>query len=295
MTDLIIQVDPVLLSPNLLPGYLEELIVWDRSPVRAKALRLSYSESSGQRWVFGSGDHTQQERGMFQWKITGMANSRDGYIRVAVSKPFFGDLYPREAGVPERFPPLSTRIANSSKADLLLELGKGFDVTQRYARYPSDRDEIVLSQILAKGQLTDAEIQQVVVGRFDQVESFSAVNDRLGAFLLAAQKRGLLSQYLPALERLFLTARRQGGLQDVAAERMLGFMGRNGIEATSTALALVERNQFVRPSLMHLKAHGRSEEVLKRLAAARVGPEFTKDKEDAIDRIGSRLKSLGKP
>jgi len=295
MTDLIVQVDPVLLSPNLLPGYLEELIVWERSPVRAKSLRLSFSESSGQRWVFGNGDHAQQERGMFLWRITGMANSRDGYIRVAVSKPLFAHLYPREASLPERFPPLSTRIANFSKADLLLELGKGFDASQKYARYPYVRDEIVLSQILAKGQLTDAEIQQVVVGQFDQAAFFSAVNDRLLALLLAAQKRGLLSQYLPALERLFLTARPQGGLHWVAAERMFGFMGRNGIDASGTALALVERNQFVRPSLMHLKAHGRSEEVLKRLAAARVGPEFTKDKEDAIDRIGSRLKSLGKP
>jgi len=289
-TFFVLQIDPALLMSSEFVQYCENLLIWDKSPVKLTSLQLYYPPPTGaEQRVIGRGAHLEQEIGLFQWWLQGLLSHGEGYVAVGASKPFFE--HPREALVPERFPPLKDRLKSFPRNTLFDELGKGHDGLY-VTNYPSKRDTILLTELLSRGPLADVEVYQVIIGPFDRrdYQSGLIVNQRLLSFLRVAEERKELSSYTPALERLCIQTKRDGGLQEYAVGNLFGAMARNRIDFSRVALAFVERDQFTRFSLYYLKSYACGEKTAQALSALAVKPEFANYKQDALRQMRARCK-----
>src|SRR5260370_664031 len=161
----------------------------------------------GKERLIGLGDHIKTELGSHNMWFDAVTNEGTAYVGIGMSKFALRSEYPPEAFmVSERFPPLRVRLKNVPRQALFEEIGKGY-VAPRLLTYPGTRDAIVLAELLSRGPMSDAEVRETIVGGFDKgdVESANVVNSRVGAFLQAVEEDKNLSEYAPALERLFLT------------------------------------------------------------------------------------------
>ncbi len=294
---LLIEVSASVFEVNALIRYCEELLVWDEPPVNLKSLRLSFATSTGkQRWAFGEGDHATQERGSFQWHLAAMARSQSGFIGITASKPLFRGLYPPDSLVPERFPPLKERIKVLARAELFSELENGLKRTGNAVGYPNpERDRVIIEELLSRGPVSAADVRRIVIGPFAKRDYRSAVaiNSRLLSFLDAAEHRGELGSAVPALEVLCLESGEYSGLPEIAVQNVFARMNRNQLDFSQTAVRLLERDQFVSPSLYYLEWHAHDETTLKELSKVAVKPEWESRKRQAVERISERLRVSG--
>lgn len=279
-----------------LVAYLDELLVWDQHPTKLSALELYYHPLSGlERQVSGRGKYPPQEAGMFNWWLEGLSKEGRAYVAVGTTKAFFGKTYPIEALVSERFPPLRDRLRAVSRTTLFDELGKGYK-SPLIRSYPAARDQIVLDELLARGQLSDLELQQVVFGKFERDrKEWQVVNSRLLNFLNAARQRANLSSYADALMRLCLAATENSSLNETTVLGMFGVLARNRVDASPVAFSLVERDQFAKSGLYYLGNHAQGEAAMQRLSSTNVRPQLHRTKEDALQQMRKRLARASQP
>lgn len=289
-TAYVLQIDPAILNSGGFAQYCENLLVWDKRPIKLGSLQLYYPapDASGQR-VFGRGVHEQQELGLLSWGFEALSTQGVAYVAVVASKPFFRGSFPREAVIPERFPPLKLRLAGVPRNTLLDELGKGYRAPA-LVTYPSDRDQVLLAELLSRGPLTDQEIYQIILGPFDHAESGLVVNQRVISFLDALQERNEVPLYAAALERFCYSARTDGGLQVYAIGNLLGAMAHNHIDFSNAALTFVARDQATRISLSYLERFACGAKAVQALSGITVKPEFEKDKQYALVQMRARCK-----
>ena len=289
-TNFIFQTDPAVLGSSTLPGFLENLLIWDEYPVKLTAVQLNYAESSassGQQ-VVGAGTHLQQERGIFGWRLVGVSVGGDAYLSISMTKPFFRSEYPADALVPERFPPLRDRLKALPRTALFGELGKGY--VPRRGNYPAGRDRIVVNELFSRGPVSDIEVSRIVMGDFELNRSeWEVVNSRMHSFLEVVQQRGELSAYSPGLERLCMTAKPGGAFSDTVLSAVYGTMGRNKVDFSRVALALMNRDEFVKSSLWHLSWYAQTEEVFQSLSRSALEPEYEPMKQAALKQIRARI------
>jgi hypothetical protein len=289
----VLQINPTLLaSSGAFVQYCENLIVWDTYPVKLTSLQLYFSAPAGsEQRVIGKGKHAEQELGLFKWWLEGISSQGEAYVVVGASKPFFGNKYAREALVPERFPPLKDRLKSLPRNTLFDEMGKGYRAG-RLVTYPSQRDKVLLAELLSRGPVGDPEVYQIVMGTFDPHDNQSGlvVNSRMHSFLSVLEERNELGLYAPALERLCVGAKRDSGLSIYSVGALFGAMAQNRIDFSRAALAFLERDQFAGSSLFYLKRNACDAKTIQALSEIAVRPELEKDKQDALRQMRAGCK-----
>jgi hypothetical protein len=278
------------LGATTLPGYLEDLIIWGQQPLNLTKLELYYwPQVSTALTISGKGEYVQQEIGTFGWWLEATSNEGKAHLLISVTKLVYARLHPPAVLVPERFPPLKDRLHGLRREALFDELGKGYD-PRRILTYPSARDKIVLSELLSRGPVADAEVHRIFMGDFKgEILDWRVIHSRVHSFLDAAEARMEIPSYAPALERLCMGAREREGLSEMTLHGLVGKLHLNGVDFSRAALSIVERNQFPRVGFAYLDRYAASEEVFQKLAAMAVPPERQKDKEHALKRMRERI------
>jgi hypothetical protein len=295
-TTFVTEVDPGVLRADELTRYCEGLFVWYKVPLILKSLALTYLNSqAGKEEVSGMGEYVETQRGNYYMHFTALAGEGRSYVRVSVSKPFMVPDCPAEAcEVPERFPPLRTRLAGVSREALFEEQGKGC-LAHCYLTYPVNRDAIILRELVSRGPLSDAEVRRVVTGNFDKGDYHSGeiVGYRLSAFLRALNDQNALEAYAPALEAVLLGAPVHSLAEDNLAAMVFSAMKKRGMDSSHAACAFLERGRYVGYSLFYLGHDAApSEEMLQKLESIAVDPRYESSKQGTISQIKDRLRSM---
>ncbi len=288
-TTFVLELAPSILQPDELTRYSEGLLRWDISLF--KSLKLVYFEPEGDvQWVGGLVEYPQTEQGSWNVWFAAIGRKDKAYVAISMSKSLFSDKYPTEAyEVRERFPPLRLRLAGASRQALFDEIGKDY-VGGSLTTYPTNRDWIVLSELLSRGPLSDGELRRVIVGSFDKgdYQSANVVNIRSIVFLQVAKTRKELAAYAPALEGLILGVKIHAAAAFVIAG-MFGTMEQQHVDFSHAALALVERGQFTHEGLRYLERNASDEETLQKLSGLTVRPEMEQEKNEVVRGIRDRL------
>ena len=293
-TTFVMEIDPTVLQPHAFVQYIEGLFQWDTF-IKLKSIKLTYlAPERGEQWVVATAiDHEK-------WQVAspsvgmgmiGESKGSEGYVGVILGKLIFPNAYPPDAvDVPERFPPLRQRLHTTPRPELFIELGKGYDPRMGFS-YPTNRDAIVMGELLSRGALSQAELRQVLVGPFDKGDYHSALllGERATAFFRAAEEHNQVGVYALAIANVFLDVPIHGA-GDYPVGRVFGAMERNRIDFSSGAFAFLEHARYVRPSLAYLGRFAHDKATLQRLSAINVAPEFKKEKERALRNIQGRLK-----
>jgi hypothetical protein len=297
-TTFIIETDTSLIEPKQLAKYCEDLFVWDNF-IELKSIVLTFSNAtSGPVIVRGHADHVHTSRGIYGLGFQALGLDAKGYIAVFMSKSLFSLFsYPAEAdGVPERFPPLSTRLAGRSDDALLRELGKGFDPQGSVLFYPRNRDAIVLTELLARGPVSDSEISEIILGGFGdgKFQHLEIIFTRFDALLQALEKTHQVAIYLTKLERVLCDAVAPVAGTSVAsriAGRFFAVTERNNVDATPAALEFVANGKCMGISFLYLQQHIQDRATLNKLVELRVAPEFQDLKDQTVKNVQWRLSS----
>lgn len=290
-TTFVMEMNPNILEPDIFTRYCEGLFLWGKF-IHLKTLKLAYLDPENDRkWVLGAGDYEPTSQGSYHMWFMATSSKSTAYVAVGMSKPIFSDKYPSEAyQVPERFPPLRLRLTSVPRQALFGELGKGFGA-RGIGVYPTNRDTIVVGELLSRGPLSEAEIREIVIGSFDKGDYQSAmlIIDRLSAFLQAVNRHHELATYASALERIFLTVPIHRNAQGAVIGHVFGSMERHQVNFSHAALSFLARDRFSSSSLRYLENNVRDAQTLQRLAEIGVKPELEEAKRAALKKIEGRL------
>jgi len=288
----IMEVDPVVLRADQLTRYCEGLFVWDGDLIDLRSLTLTYRSSEpGKQDVFGRGEYVQTERAIYSLWLTALAKGDRAYIGVNLSKSITAGDPPGGRGIKERFPPLSERVLGWSRDTLLEEIGKDFSLEDRRRGYPVGRDAIILTELLSRGRVSDAEVRRIVIGGFDlgDVRGTEVIGRRVSAFLEALESRNELPVYAPSLASALLGAPLHPLYAEIVVGRVLAAMNRHGIDFSKEALSFLERGQYTRESLSYLESHVQDADTLRAVERIPVPPELEDNKQFALKTIRERL------
>lgn len=292
-TEFIMEVDPFLLQPNELARYCENLFVWNNS-IKLESLKLTFLESErGRERVIGLAKYLQTERGIYRLGFSAAAIDGRAYATVYTSKSLF--LYPRGAdGVPERFPPLNERLRDVPRPVLFSELGKGHTLPSSLLTYPRERDAILSAEIVTRGPVSDAELREIIVGRFGDgtAQAAEVVYIRFIAFLQALESKNQLAAYFPPLQLFLEGDTSLRAWTGPSMGQFFNFMSRNQIDAVPAALGFLDHGKDVQLSLLHLQANIRDASSLKKLEQALVPADFLDAKKRAVETVRDRLTKM---
>ncbi len=283
------EVEQSLLKRETFVPHLEGLFRW-QDFAKLRSITLIYPPAGSATTVIaGILDHERQERGAWRIRLLAKSQGTVGYVAVGITKAMLS--YPVEAdGVPERFPPLRARIKTSTWEALLGEVGRGY-VPKQLLTYPTNRDAIVIREIIGRGPLKTGELRSVLVGGFGDGDSFSALvlNCRMTAFLRAARDAKVLADYGSALKDIFLSLNIHS-TGDFVLGQWFNAMHQEGIDISPVALELLSHEKFINLSLFELRMYGRDRATLLKLAETAVPPQFEQKKKQALSDIENRLK-----
>jgi hypothetical protein len=291
-TAAILEVDRTLLQPEHLRDYCERLFLWTRDGMPVRSLDLTYADAQpGSERAVGQAYYPDTAKGRYYLWLTAMSMDGKSYVAVEIPKPMVSGEYPPDAyAVRERFPPLRSRLPEMPRHALFEELGKGYD--QLSGRmYPTNRDTIILTELLSRGPLSYSELSQVIFGNpgTSRERYVAAVLDRMIAFLEAARRTKQLVPNVPALERICLESETQSPPWDAALGHVFRAVQDNDVDFTGIALALLKRDQFATGSLVYLEEKVHDEGTLRKLAEIPVRPLLESTKEIALGKIRARI------
>ncbi|HLJ48469.1 MAG TPA: hypothetical protein VKU01_20785 [Bryobacteraceae bacterium] len=291
-TTIILELDPHTIDGDSILQYCEHLFAWDKfqvfSPV--KSVKLQRVRSGGNRSVTSIIEHRNTATGSYDVWLAALTDSIASHLAVAISKAIVYDKYPPDADrVPERFPPLRSRLKNFSRAALFTELGKGYDGS--IASYPARRDAILLDELAARGPIADDEVKRIVFLNPEKNDYGNAqvVNERMNNLVQALTKSGQFARYAPTLTRILFQAPQQSLI--LAEHHVVGAMHSEHIDFSSDAINLLEQGRFVADALWYLRSDASDARVLRRLEQIAVEPQFQQDKSNAVSAIRRRLPS----
>lgn len=218
------------------------------------------------------------------------------YLGIGFSKQTV-PVYPLEGvRVKERFPPLQERLKVATMAELFDVLGNGYTGWQSLW-YPTNRDRIVIREILSRGRLQHQEIREVLLGRQGRLagkpSTAEGFNQRLIAFLDVLRERDELAAYAPALEEVY-SDEAFPAAADYVVGRLFATMKDNRVDFTNAAFSFLEHRRYSATCLFYLEFELKDEAGLRKLANIEVKPEFGEAKASAIGRIRSRLRAVEK-
>jgi hypothetical protein len=239
-----------------------------------RSLSLTYLNSEpGKQEVLGRGEYTRTERGIYAMGLTALARGDRAYIGVTLSTSITAGG-PPGSGVRERFPPLRERVPSWSRDALLEEVGKGFSPRDNLLRYPASRDAIILTELLSRGPVSDAEVRRILIGGFDQgdVRSSEVIDSRVIAFLEALESRNELPAYAAPLATALLGAPIHAVVEGMLMGHVMAAMDRHGVDFSKEALSFLRRGQYVEESLWYLQHHVRGANTLREIERSPVRP-----------------------
>jgi len=296
-TVLVTAVTPETLNPDSLPTYFENLLDWNRF-INLSALKLFYLNATpGKEDVVGLGTYMQTERGTYWLGFSARADGGRSYVSIEMSKAIFAAIYPPAASeVPERFPPLRSRLATAPREALFAELGKGYKAPWLLT-YPHNRDAIVMAELLSRGPVSDAEMRRIVIGNFNKgdLKDADVVNSRVGAFVGVLERAKQLSTYAPSIARVLLDAPVHPVMQGAVLGHLLGAAMRQNIDLSDAALTFLEHGQFIDISLHYLGLNSRDPDTLRKLSTIPLAPKYDEQKKIAIERIQRRIALSNRP
>jgi hypothetical protein len=188
MTGVIFELDPRVAEPAHLAELLNRLLRWENLGIRkvtvspAPALR-------NERWIDTDVDVVPTERGLYSASIWCVRGANSAFLGVFLSKTMLGGYPFWAAYIPERFPPLETRLKGASKDFLLKELGHEFERTDP-RRYPDSRDAVLIRSLVNGDWDASLDLQVAVLGPPGRAlaggpPAFETIRSRFGHLLNA--------------------------------------------------------------------------------------------------------------
>jgi hypothetical protein len=282
-TVMILEVDPSVLNVTAFSGYCEGLFRWNSGPLVLKALKLAYiQKDAGRERVSGHGEHEWTATESYYMAMGAVARKGKGHVGILVSKPVVRHAYPPEDyQVSERFPPLRERLVRSSRQALFEELEKG---------YGTQRDAIVIGELLSRQRLTEEEFRQVLFPRpeGDRSKYVSVVDSRLMLLLDVIKRCREMGMYVGHLENAFLHKHAGAVAQGRMIARIFGAMTGSGIDPTPTALKFLEHGVAPSTCLYNLERYGRGSDIFRRISQAVIPLDVEPVRQAALSGIAKR-------
>ena len=289
---LIFQVDPSMLQADALRAFLERIVIWsdDHGPTKSVSIGLRPTGTA-----VGKGSFEGVPAGVDFWSLAAAKEGEEAFISISWLKGN-GDEKPLgSVHVRERFPPLADRLKTVPIEALYSEIGKRHGPNPRPD--PGARDEIVIGEILSRGELSESDIRRIVFPASTKVPATTKgrrtsgmiANSRLASLLAATSRRKELPKYASALADLLLTSPADSGAAHAQAVSLLGALHRAGIDANDTALQLLRRDEFVGVSLAFLARFAHGPDIVNQLSETQVPPQFQSLKKETLQTIRSRV------
>ena len=179
---------------------------WNQNPIKLERLTLSYlNPAAGQEQIYGIGQVTPTPAGLYFVQFSAVTLGNIAFVRISLGKKDVQSLYPHESvEVAERFPPLRARLGGIARNELFAEIGR---VLPNFLLPLVNRDQIVISELLSRGALTEAELSRIILeggiinaGKVDA----EALNQRVIALTQVLEQRNEASLYAASLGSAFL-------------------------------------------------------------------------------------------
>ena len=204
-TVFVLDIDPALIRPERLPGYCETLLRWRRNPVVLERVKIQFLDTAPQKeQVIDASTHDESPMGLLRFRVSAIGANGKAYLGVMMTKEFFRHKYPHgSAFVDERFPPLQTRLRDSSRAGLFTELAltDTMPVSVSGRRF---RTIFILEELLSRGHLSDSEVEEVLHPQKRQAGTLGD-DGRLSPFLIALDKQHELAAYARPVMNVLLS------------------------------------------------------------------------------------------
>ncbi len=245
----------------------------------------------GQDWTFGLIDRVPTNQGTFRTSFAVFGLKSRAFVVITMTKQMFAELYPLGSyRVRERFPPLRSRLAAVPKYALIAQLGAGYKGDP--FQYPSERDAVVIEELLSRGPLSNAEVRQIVVGEFDDLtyRSSMVLNSRLSALISVLETDASIADYGAALAQVLREAPINRAEEGALCGHVFGAMGRHHVDYAAQAFELIEGDRCVRQSLFYLSRALPPSDIGK-IESLKVKPAYGSDKEMALHYLRGMSKS----
>jgi hypothetical protein len=288
----VIQGNPDLFKPGRLTEFYEKLLLWDRPPTQLKRVDLAITGAAEGGQVVGVGEFIMTPGGIYYWGFGAIKKSGAAWIAVSMSKSnivSYSPIFPiGSVGVPERFPPLRSRLSATSREGLLSEIGKGYGGGS--APYPRGRDAVVISEILSRGLVSESEIYEVLFHRISRgdVASAEIVNQRIGVLLGNVEARQELPVYAPLIASALGVGPDLGWMGDAVIGHLFAAVERNNLDFTEHALDLLKRERFATGALNYLSRHADAN-IVGVMAQMPLSPATAKARDMTLNSIKARL------
>jgi hypothetical protein len=290
----VIEATPGVFEARRLTEFYEKLLLWDQPPTKLNRINLavtSPTEGEGGQ-IVGFGEFTMTSRGIYRWAFGAVNKNGRSWIAVSMSKNnvlSHSPVFPvGSVGVPERFPPLRSRLSMTSREALLSEIGKGY--SDDLASYPRGRDAVVIAEMFSRGPLSESEIYGILfrgVVRGD-VNSGEIVSQRIGVLLGNIEDRHELSIYAPIVANALVVGPELGWMGDAVIGHLFAAVERGNVDFIKQALALLRQERFAGGSLSYLSQHA-DVSIVDEIARIPLSPANASARDRTVETIKARL------
>lgn len=274
-------------DPALLGKYCEGLFVWNDAALRSLTLRRM-GTTDGRAWTLGGFDQATPAR-VPPMTLHAVVIDGQGAILISIPKPLLDQHYPAGGSrIPERFPPLADRLKAYTRATLMAELGRGYP-EYTYA-YPKERDTVIATELLGRGELNMQELREAALGPFatEDDRGSRALLARTEGFLDACAKAGQLQGHVKLLLLILRDAPLAPSTVDDLADLVLSAAGKADIDASAEAAMLAEGGRCGYPCFKHI-ARESTEQSIARLIQLKLMPELAEKRDIIVLQVRRRL------
>jgi hypothetical protein len=160
-TSLMMQVSPsILKAPVLLEALLKGMLAWGEGNLQSVGINWSASVPQGAEILRGSSHFCILRQMAVRPELTaaGYADGPEGWLAITFEKDLLGGADSEMVDIPERFPPLRTRILDWSTQALITATGHN---GRGYSAY--GRDRILLQELLRRPDLSINDFRDLVL------------------------------------------------------------------------------------------------------------------------------------
>jgi hypothetical protein len=278
----IVQCDPsVFASTDAVKSFLERFVKVDGSPLGKLTIDLKMAKAEGQNGILGAGwiDYANAPAGSaagYEFDLSAYSLAGSPYFVFRTGKRLIHGVYaPGTIFVSERFPPLSERVRDLDKRELMARLGRS-----------REEDLILLRALLDKG-LSETEFQTLVSG------NGLPASERPGRVSLVIQsiiESGQIGKYEKLLRHSVETFLSMGPDGTPLLSALISALrGIQEADFSSAAISLLRQGVASSACLSYLEFQGHTQEALAVLNQLRFTGDLEAQRERAVKAVSLRI------
>jgi hypothetical protein len=246
---------------------------------------LRYALASRPTFLAGSARPGHGIEG-YEYAVFGIHSESDAYLLLQVGKAYFKRDYPEGgAYVPERFPPLTSLLANWEKERILSEVDK------TWARggpmvYNNNRDSILIDAAAQRG-LDRSDLDRLL---FPKQPQPSTLARRAYAVMKALVQNHQVEPNRDAVEDIVLRLGWDKSVGQFAVPEIFGWLAK-AMDSDQTNLALKCLQSCIDPDppIRYLRDRAKTKEAYEELKKAAIPPPLEGLRRGALEDIRARL------